>query len=63
MPREYAGMASCWGANRSVAATTPSYDGVARKKGLDGRVIIACLLHDIAMAGLITVIMETGGAN
>jgi len=27
---------------------------LARKKGLDGRVIIACLLHDIAMAGLIT---------
>jgi hypothetical protein len=27
---------------------------LARKKGLDERVIVACLLHDIAMAGLIT---------
>jgi len=28
--------------------------GLARKKGLDEKVVIACLLHDIAMAGLIT---------
>lgn len=27
---------------------------LARKKGLDEKVVIACLLHDIAMAGLIT---------
>jgi HD domain len=27
---------------------------LARKKGLEERVVIACLLHDIAMAGLIT---------
>jgi len=27
---------------------------LARKRGLDERVVIACLLHDIAMAGLIT---------
>jgi len=27
---------------------------LARKKGLDDKVVIACLLHDIAMAGLIT---------
>ena len=27
---------------------------MARKQGLDDRVVIACLLHDIAMAGLIT---------
>jgi len=27
---------------------------LAKKKGLDEKVIIACLLHDIAMAGLIT---------
>jgi hypothetical protein len=27
---------------------------LARKRGLDDKIIIACLLHDIAMAGLIT---------
>src|SRR6266481_5513589 len=27
---------------------------LAKKKGLDERVVMACLLHDIAMAGLIT---------
>jgi HD domain len=27
---------------------------LARKNGLDGRIVIACLLHDIAVAGLIT---------
>ena len=28
--------------------------GVARKNGLDGKVVTACLLHNVAMAGLIT---------
>ena len=27
---------------------------LARKKGLDERIVIACLLHDITMAGLLT---------
>ena len=36
---------------------------VARENGLDEKVVVACLLHDIAIGGLLAVITDTGARS